>query len=158
MDENLNANIETDSNDIARKAEEAFREFELKQKTLHEQQQKPEVEISKPNINLKFEGINEIEESLKKFEEKSRIDEKEKQAIVNPSISKDTSMMARFVIKNSGGLIREERQAEYILLVIAILAFLASGYLFYLGVRGNVPKNQQSSPQILNQTGQIQPK
>ncbi|MEI8270065.1 MAG: hypothetical protein WCG45_01725 [bacterium] len=142
-----------DPGDVTRKAQEAFREFELKQKALHEQQQKT-IEVPKMDESLKFKGIDEIEESLKKFSEKSEKDQKEKQVIENPNIPKDASKIARLTMKISGGLIKEEKQAEYVLLGFAILAFLASGYLFYLGMRGNVPAIKKPSPEILNQMKQ----
>lgn len=144
------------SNDVTRKAQEAFKEFELKQKVFHGQQQ-TSVEVPKIDESLKFKGVDEIEESLKKFSEKSGKEQEQKKIIDDYNISKDTSKIARFTMKISGGLIREEKQAEYVLLGFAILAFLASGYLFYLGIRGNTPTAQKISPEILNQMKQGQP-
>jgi len=47
-----------------------------------------------------------------------------------PEISKDSEMpkMVQLVIKWSGGAIKEQRQAEYVLLGFAILIFLISQY------------------------------
>jgi len=144
-----------DSNDVAKKAQEAFREFELKQKSLHEEQQKT-IEVPKIDESLKFKGTNEIEESLREFEEKSEKEQQEKQVIENPGIPKDASGMARLTMKLSGGLIKKEKQAERVLLGISILIFLISGYLFYLGIRGNKPTNQQPPAAALEQMQQLQ--
>ena len=134
-----------DPDDVARKAQEAFREFELKQKALHEQQQ---TDIPKsPNT--------EIEEALQKFEIKSTVEQQQKKSVEDNNFPK-TARMVRLVMKLSGGLVKEEKQAEYILLGTAILFFLASGYLFFIGLRGNSHTASKISPAELEQMKQIE--
>ena len=154
---NFNKSTEIDPDDVARKAQEAFREFELKQKALREQQQKPSiVETPKIDESLKFKGVDEIEESLKKFEEKSVEEQQQKQSIENPNIRKDTSRMVRLTMKLSGGLIKEEKQAEYIMLAFAVLVFLVSGYLFFIGLGGNKKMNPKIPAEVLDKMKQMQ--
>lgn len=140
---NLKQVNENSPEEVARKAQEAFREFEMKQQRLHQKEKigpSPETEIA---------------ESIKEFEVKSAIEEQNKKPIEDPNIPKDATKMARFVIKFSGGLVREQRQAEYVLLGVAILVFLTSGYLFFIGISGNNPKPVPVSPEMLEQMNQL---
>lgn len=117
--EKINKNPATaNPGDIALKAQEAFREFEKGQATGPEQ---PMANMS-PN--------DEIAESLREFELKQKTENIPKRVKVGKS---DTPRMVRFVIKYSGGLIKDQKQAEYVLLGITLLFFLISGYLFFGG-------------------------
>lgn len=81
----------------------------------------------------------EIEDALREFEVISvkRQQEKVKRA---PEISSsDTPKMVEKTIKYSGGLIKDQRQAEYLLLVLVIIMFGLSLYFFFGG--NNVPSD-----------------
>ncbi len=54
------------------------------------------------------------------------------------------SKMVKLVIKWSGGAIKEQRQAEYVLLAFSVVVFLFSLYLFF-GQSSSKPKNPESS-------------
>jgi hypothetical protein len=59
--------------------------------------------------------------------------------------------MVRWVMKHSGGLIKDENQASYVLVVFAIIIFVISLYFFFGGgtPQPKVPVN------VLQQIGQI---
>ena len=50
-----------------------------------------------------------------------------------------TPKIIGWVTKYSGGVIKGERQAEYVLLGLAILMFAVSFYLFFGGIKKAVP-------------------
>ena len=87
------------------------------------------------------ENNSEIEQALKEFEAKSSTEETNQTGQVSPidqidqipSAVKDvkTSAMARWVMKLSGGMIKEQRQAEYALLSFSIIAIAISIFLFF---------------------------
>ena len=86
----------------------------------------------------------EIEDALRQFETVSiqRQQEKIKQ---NPIVSSnDTPKMVEKTIKYSGGLIKNQRQAEYLLLALVISMFGLSLYFFFGGDNG-VQENDTSS-------------
>ncbi len=152
----LNLNEETlkqqqtsiDSIDVAKKAQEAFKEFQLKQKIEHGQQAAVEPNIVKPKVETITPTIPGIEEALKKFEEKSIIEQQQKKPIENQKNSENTKMI-RLVMKLSGGLIEERSTAEYVLLGFALLFFALSIFLFF---RGSITtKNTQQPPAVLLQ-------
>lgn len=60
--------------------------------------------------------------------------------------SQKSSAMARLLIKYSGGLIRDERQARYALLILAMLIFIVSLILFLKTGVANSPGNIQTLP------------
>ena len=139
-----------DSTNIAQKAEEAFREFQFKQKTLHGGQQTTiEPGIPKPKIETITPVIPGIEEALKKFEEKATTEQQQKKPIENQKKSENTKMV-QLVMKLSGGLIEERRTAEYVLLGFAILFFVISMFLFF-GGNVTTKKSQQLPIEVLNQ-------
>ncbi len=125
MDQGENEKIiENGGDEIKRKAEEAFREFQLKQK---EGKQNENKQVVPDPIN------SEIEKSLKEFEIKQ---ENQKNSKDNEKKPAEDSFFVRLVIKLSGGAIKNKEQANYVLLVVAILVFIISGYLFYIGIKG----------------------
>ncbi|HTE48547.1 MAG TPA: hypothetical protein VK675_01405 [Candidatus Paceibacterota bacterium] len=65
---------------------------------------------------------SDIDQALKEFEIKSRTEQKRE----TPETSKDSDLpkMVRFVIKFSGGLIQDQKQAEYVLLGVVILIII----------------------------------
>lgn len=96
-----------------------------------------------------FQGNLEIEQALKEFEVKSSA-EAIQQA---PEISKtsDVPKMVQLVMKYSGGAIKEQRQAEYVLLGFAAVIFLISLYLFF----GVGSKAQKFTPEMTEQMKQM---
>lgn len=60
--------------------------------------------------------------------------------------SQKSSTTARLLIKYSGGLIRNERQARYALLILATLIFIVSLILFLKTGVANSPGNIQVLP------------
>ncbi len=87
---------------------------------------------------IPVKGKSEIEEALSEFEAKSTTEEKP--VVAKPvSSSKDVPGMAGLVIKYSGGLIKEQKTAEYVLLGIVILCMGASMYFFFGGSSSTVP-------------------
>jgi len=59
-----------------------------------------------------------------------------------------------FIIRISGGLIKEQKQAEYVLLGMALLFFSTSVLLFFNGI--NKQKPQQIPLELLEQMKKIQ--
>jgi len=92
------------------------------------------------NEDLNLKANQEIENALKDFEENktniqepkisSEIDVLKSQKI---EINRDSDMsgMVKFIIKHSNGIIKEQKQAEYLLIVLIITMFLISFYLFF---------------------------
>jgi len=114
--------------------EDALKEFEAESNVSQKEKQPPE--DSKTDENLDFKKDLKIGEALNEFETKYEIEEQRKQSLKKEEASK-TSKMVRLVMKLSGGLVKEERQAEYVLLAIAILFFLASGVIFFITTNKN---------------------
>lgn len=78
----------------------------------------------------------DIDKALKEFEAQNSAETVNQAAgddipdisnLKNPTSSK----MVGWIIKYSGGVIKEERQAEYILLGVAVIFILTSLYLFF---------------------------
>jgi hypothetical protein len=74
----------------------------------------------------------EIEEALKRFQEKYRIEQQQKKPLLEQQKS-ETTKMVRFVMKYSGGLIKSEKTAQYVLLIFVVIAMSISVYLFLTG-------------------------
>jgi hypothetical protein len=78
-------------------------------------------------------GLNrdpEIEKALKEFEQNS-----EKERIIKTVAdlkASENSKMAQLVIKYSGGAIKEQKQAEYVLLGFALLVIAISLFLLLI--------------------------
>ncbi|KKQ20327.1 MAG: hypothetical protein US33_C0021G0017 [Parcubacteria group bacterium GW2011_GWC1_36_9] len=110
----------------------------------------------------------EIDKALKEFEMKSNT-EPEPQApaaIPSPEASSikfetdsykavkfynetDTPKMVRLVMKYSGGLIKEQKQAEYVLFGLAIVIFGISLYLFFGGGSKSPTFNENIPAEVL---------
>ena len=88
--------------------------------------------------NLNLEGNLEIEKALKEFEAKNST-----QTAQVPSApgNPENSKMVQFVIKYSGGYIKDQRQAEYVLLGFAIISIIISFFLFF---GGNITQENES--------------
>lgn len=65
-----------------------------------------------------------------------------------PEYNHSGSKLSRLVVKLSGGLVKDEIQANYVLLGVAILAFIISLYLFF-GATREVPLDKKSMEQML---------
>lgn len=72
---------------------------------------------------------SEIDKALKEFEVKSQAEQMKKASEV--SKDSETSKMVQLVMKWSG--VKEQKQAEYILLGFVILALVMSGFLVFGG-------------------------
>ena len=83
----------------------------------------------------KIPNNKEIDQALKEFEAKAKDVPQGGAAPVTSSGSDEMPRMVRLVIKLSGGAIKEQKQAEYVLLGIAAVAIAISIYLFF--GRGN---------------------
>jgi hypothetical protein len=84
-------------------------------------------------------SAGEIESALQKFNQTETTDPRfSNRAADAPPIS-ELSAMTRLVIKLSGGLIKEKKQAEYVLLGFAIVTIGASLFLFFRGASQNEP-------------------
>ncbi len=102
----------------------ALKEFEMKSGV---GQQQTDSEIPKPP---KTSDNFEIDQALREFEEKSSGEEQQK-TIQILKTADDAPKMVQFVIKYSGGMIKDKRTAEYVLSGFAIVIFAVSLYLFF---------------------------
>ncbi len=78
--------------------------------------------------NLNTPNNSEIDQALKEFEMKSG---GEKMPLSPEDVKKDLPKMVQLVMKWSGGAIKEQKTAEYVLIGIAVLMFAASFYFFF---------------------------
>jgi hypothetical protein len=120
--------------------------------------------------NLNLAGNTEIEKALKEFEAKSKTEQKQKVPEVfavpkkevegvqfeTPSYGEvkfynetDTPKIVKLVMKFSGGSIKEQKQAEYVLLGFVVLAIIVSGFLFYNSTTSS--RGQKLSPEQQSQ-------
>jgi hypothetical protein len=111
--------------------------------------------------DLKIPNNTEIDQALKEFEMKSG------QSQVNTTQTvladdtvpvvevKDTPKMVEFAIKNSGGLIKDRRQAEYVLLGIVVVSILVTLFLVF-GVIEKKPKVLKNNLPIIPPPGATQ--
>lgn len=81
------------------------------------------------NLNLNLEGNVEIEKALKEFEIKSEAEQMQKA----PEVSKNSEVpkMVQLVMKWFG--VKEQKQAEYVLLGFVVLAIIVSFFLVFGG-------------------------
>ncbi|MEI7709221.1 MAG: hypothetical protein WCI76_00735 [bacterium] len=93
-----------------------------------------------PEVEIK--GNDEIAQALKEFELKAK--QEENIAIVEPMKNKEMPKMARLVIKYSGGAIKDEQTAEYVLLAFILFAVVLSLYFLYLSFGGGRPEPKMS--------------
>ena len=89
--------------------------------------------------NLNLTGNTDIEKALKEFEQKSASETGSYKA-VKLYDETTTPKMVQLVMKYSGGSIKSQRTAEYVLLGLVIIMFVFSFYLFFGSNQGsNVP-------------------
>lgn len=117
------------------KVAKAFLEFELK-KNNKDKEGGENINPDLPDIKPKKDQYSsEIDKFVKEFEVKQQLDKK-----INKNrevVISSNSFMVKFVIKHSGGVIKNEKQANYFLLGVSILFFIISIYLFFVGIKGN---------------------
>jgi hypothetical protein len=92
---------------------------------------------------IKIEGNIDINQALKEFEIKSTVEQVQKTAINKKT--PDIPKMVQLVMKWSGGAIKEQRQAEYILLGFVVLAIIISLFLFFGASRKMNLSTQESN-------------
>ncbi|OGI64593.1 hypothetical protein A3H53_04380 [Candidatus Nomurabacteria bacterium RIFCSPLOWO2_02_FULL_40_10] len=78
---------------------------------------------------VKIDSNTEIDQALKEFEAKSSAEDMQNA----PEIPKipEVPKMVGWVMKLSGGAIKEQRQAEYVLFGVVVLMFAVSLFLFF---------------------------
>ncbi len=94
---------------------------------------------------VKIEDKDEIEKALREFEQKSALQQMQKspEALKNSDIPK----MVGWVMKLSGGAIKEQKTAEYVLLALVVLMVIISLFLFFSG-----EKKSTKPPIIMDNT------
>lgn len=80
---------------------------------------------------IKIQGNIDINQALKEFEIKASHEQVIK--TVAPTPSNELPKVVKLVMKASGGAIKEQKQAEYVLLVFVIIALVISMFLFFGG-------------------------
>ena len=100
-----------------------------------------EVKSGAPQTIPKTPEVSIADDSVIKFEE-----DKWKQSV--PFFQNETPKIVQLVIKWSGGVIKEQKQAEYVLLGVVILAIIVSIFLFF-GGNETVPINSVTTPDVL---------
>jgi hypothetical protein len=96
--------------------------------------------------NMNLSQNTEIEKALKEFEAKNV-----SQTTQSSSVQIDTKIprMNRWVMKLSGGLIKSEKQTNYILVIFSIIVFLVSLFFFF-GGNVSVDKSKINQGEILS--------
>ena len=104
------------------------------------------------NEEINISSNIEIEKALKEFEVKSSTEEAQSNSEV--AQTPDIPKMVGWVMKLSGGAIKEQRQAEYMLLGLVVLMFAVSFYFFFGGGDKNTKNISEpffNQPQFLPQ-------
>lgn len=83
---------------------------------------------------VKVDGSLDINQALQEFEEKSEAEKvlaRTQEVVEKRKLSSiDMPKMAAFVIKVSGGKVKNRKQAEYILLAFVVLSLFISFFIF----------------------------
>ncbi|PIZ85922.1 hypothetical protein CO033_01895 [Candidatus Nomurabacteria bacterium CG_4_9_14_0_2_um_filter_32_10] len=82
----------------------------------------------------------ELDNALKEFEIKDSVEEQIQKVKQETFKNFETPKMVQWVIKYSGGIIKEQRQAEYLLLGFVVLAIIISLFLFFTNIISQKPK------------------
>ena len=113
----------------------------------------------------------EIDQALKEFEAKSDAEQTPQASSKAPDVTQkevsdikfetdsykavkfynETNIpkMVQLVMKYSGGAIKEQKQAEYVLFAFAIIVFAISLFLFFGGSSGSPAFNKDIPPEVL---------
>ncbi len=104
---------------------------------------------------VKIEGDLDIQKALKEFEAKSSVEEAQNA----PEIAKTAELpkMVQLIMKWSGGAIKDQKTAEYILLGFALLVFAFSLFLFFGGKGGSVAVDSPGLETFKNAPSPITP-
>ena len=89
------------------------------------------------NESLNPEENKEIEKALEEFEEKSNAEQKQPAPLISKNL--ETPKIVQWVIKISGGGIKNEKQAQYVLLGFVVAAIVISLFLFTSSKKSEVP-------------------
>ena len=81
------------------------------------------------NESLNLEENKEIEKALEEFEEKSNAEQKQPAPLISKNL--ETPKIVQWVIKISGGGIKNEKQAQYVLLGFVVIVVGISLFLFW---------------------------
>ncbi|MFZ3011487.1 MAG: hypothetical protein WA060_00595 [Minisyncoccia bacterium] len=95
--------------------------------------------------NLDLNKNTEIEEALREFEAKDQTQQTEK--VSETSNNSEIPKMVQLIMKWSGGAIKEQKQAEYVLLTFIAIAMLISLYLFFGQTLLNKFSSEKQIPQ-----------
>jgi hypothetical protein len=79
--------------------------------------------------NMGIGNNSEIRDALKAFNQSSVADQQRRNLQSAPT--SNTPNMVQVVIKYSGGLIKNEEQADYLVFVLAFLSLIVSFHLFF---------------------------
>ena len=89
----------------------------------------------------------EIEKALEEFETLNKEPAQKTEAFLkNYPVSIPVSKMTKFIMKWSGGCVRNQRQANNLLLSFVVIAVCISIYLMFGVVAGNKSKEEYSLP------------
>ena len=83
--------------------------------------------------NLDLSKNIELNKVLKEFETKANIEEQIQNIKQETFKNSKTSKMVQWVIKYSGGIIKEQKQAEYVLFGFSLIILLVSFFFFWGG-------------------------
>jgi len=100
--------------------------------------------------NIDLSKNIEINQALKEFEVKSNI-EQIKQTVATSQTS-DAPKIVQLVMKCSGGAIKDERRAEYVLLGFVVVAIIISLFLVLGGGKKNISPPKEIIDNTLNTT------
>lgn len=93
------------------------------------------------NLDSDLNKNVEIQKALKEFEIKNSEQVLQKIPLISNSSDVESSRMVQWVIKFSGGTIKGQKQAEYVLLIFVILSITVSLFLFFSGNKKQVKNN-----------------
>jgi hypothetical protein len=97
--------------------------------------------------NFNLEDNIEIKKALEEFELKEKIEQTKEQPKAGEK-SSDTSRMIYLVMKWSKGAIKDEQQAEYVLLGVVVIFAIVSAILFMVATKTGVAKPTKSAKDI----------
>lgn len=80
---------------------------------------------------IKIPNNSEIDKALKDFEMQASAQQAPQTEQIPKASGSDLPKMVQLVIKYSGGAIKEQKQAEYILLGLVVLMLALSFYFFF---------------------------
>ncbi|MFZ2149875.1 MAG: hypothetical protein WAV15_01825 [Minisyncoccia bacterium] len=90
--------------------------------------------------NIDLTKNAEIQNALREFEIKNAEEEAKRIPVKKEP---ESSKLAHWIMKHSGGAVKEERQAEYVMLVFVVVCLGVSAFLFFTG---GAPSNEKIIP------------